>query len=263
MIKIHDRFRPFSHRPGTSCLVPGTKLVVTAYPTLIEISSDGKKISSTTIEGTYDSFLIGQDLEQGFVIVISNQKKHFIDKEGKISSVKPAARSNQERLSLGMNKAQNWDAIRERADLREILPLWHKLSGYYQGDETFSDPLPVFMSYFSKSFVPRVSDFEHQGFNLPVVKDPYAFLSQKAIRSLFIEEENEKVVIKKSPFITGRLIHVPISYGSIHYEWTKNFPRRLFFDGDITKLEIAFPPDVRSYRVSTTEKGLLFDRFEA
>lgn len=263
MIKIHERFRPYSHRPGTSVLVPGTKYIVTAYPTLIEVTLEGQKIASKMIPGTYDTFLVSQNLEQGFVVIHSAKEKHYVDAQGQILDAKPLPRSHQERLFLGCNKAQNYDKVRERADLEEVLPLWHKLAGYYAGTHSITDPLAEYLSYFSASFVPRSADSEHQGFHLPNLKDPFEILNQKSIRSHFIDEDHEKIIVKKTSFISGRLIHAEFSSGTIHYEWTKSFPRQLYFDGDISKLEIAFPSEVKSYRVTTTEKGLLFDRFEA
>lgn len=259
MIRIAERYRPFSHKPGASCVVPGTDYVVHAYPGLIRVSKDNETIAELPIT-LKKSFLLTQDLEQGFVSISG---EFFVDETGNITLKKPVPRPTHERLSLGSSKAQNWDYIRERKDLREILPLWHKLASYYPYQHTIPNHyLNLYLSYFNPYFVPREKDEEHHGIYKDPLEKPYTLFSQKGVRSFLIEEKKDEIIIKRTPFTSGRIINAQTSVGTIHYEWTKNFPRQFIFEGDISRLQVTFPPEVSQYRVTNTEKGLLFDKFE-
>lgn len=260
MIKIATRYRPYSVKPGASCLIPGTKLIVKAFPTLIQVFSEGMLHSEKKFD-RIDKFVMTQDLEQGYVS-ISNQL--YVDSKGLITDKKPAAIKHDERLSLGISKAQSFCKIRERKNLEEILPLWHKLAGYYNYDNPLlGDLQKLYLSYFDAYFVPRSTDSQHQGLYTAPLNDPYTLFSQKGVRSFVLEETKDLITIKKNSFVSGRLTDAKTSQGIINYEWTKNFPRQLEFVGDISKLEIAFPPEVKRYRVVNTDTGLIFDKFEA
>lgn len=259
MIRIAERYRPFSRKPGAFCLVPGTEFTVHAYPTLIRVARHNETLSELPIT-LKKPFLLTQDLEQGFVSISG---EFFVDETGTITLKKPAPRKHEERLSLGSSKAQNWDYIRERKDLEEILPLWHKLAGYYP----YSHPLPeaalnLYLSYFNPYFVPRSQDSEYHGLFKDPLDDPFTLLSQKGTRSFVLEERPDEILIKRTSFPSGRLISAQTPLGTIHYEWTKHFPRRFLFEGDISRLQVTFPPEVKQYRVMNTEGGLLFDKFE-
>lgn len=259
MIRIAERYRPYSRKPGASCVVPGTEYVVQAFPGLIRVSKDKELLSELPI-ALKKPFLLTQDLEQGFVSISG---EFFIDETGTITLKKPLPRPTQERLSLGSSKAQNWDYIRERKDLKEILPLWHKLAGYY----SFQHPLPdaylnLYLSYFNPYFVPREKDEEHHGIFKDPLEKPFTLFSQKGVRSFLIDEKKDEIIIKRTPFASGRIVNAHTSVGLIHYEWTKNFPRRFIFEGDISRLQVTFPPEVSQYRVTNTDTGLFFDKFQ-
>lgn len=259
MIRIAERYRPFSRKPGACCLVPGTEFTVHAFPGLVRVKKFDETIAELPIT-LKKPFLLTQDLEQGFVSISG---EFFVDETGTIALKKPVPRPTHERLSLGSSKAQNWDYIRERKDLREILPLWHKLASYY----SFTHALPqeylnLYLSYFNAYFVPREKDEEYQGIFKDALEKPFTLFSQKGVRSFLIEEKKDEIIMKRTPFTSGRIINAKTSVGIIHYEWTKNFPRQFIFEGDISHLQVTFPPEVSQYRVTNTQKGLLFDKFQ-
>ncbi|MBS3904850.1 MAG: hypothetical protein KGZ39_05955 [Simkania sp.] len=146
-IDIALRCKPFSHEPGTVCLIPGTDWRVRVFPTLIHFfGPEGQRHTEHfPIEGPIEGFTIEQDLEQKKLRVFGRAKLGYqryeircvqdiidmvIEKpEKKIIRIasSPTMALPKERLSLGMHKLQHWEEMRRRLDLREILPLWFRL----------------------------------------------------------------------------------------------------------------------------------------
>jgi hypothetical protein len=193
---------------------------------------------------------------------------------------------NQERLSLGMHKAQEWACIRRRLDFKEIFPLWLALSHWtplrdvesYSGSYALLEEcrqriehgeklkvLKAFKSLFLAAFdgvlVPRLVDAEYQGI-LPETMPQHPFASPlplltegaRLIRSLFVHGEGNLLVILPClppEFHSGRMIGVQALKGTIvDFEWTKKSLRRL----QIVSLHgigvvIKLPKGMRSCRV--------------
>lgn len=152
-ITIGERFKPYSHIPGTPFILPGSSLCFRIYPTLIRINNleNGKAEEiKFTIPGPLEDFTIQQDLEAGLLRVwgktefgfvrykIIAQEKGFtinVEKAPKDVNVFPIASEKAssfhsmpaERLSLGVTKAQDWTLMIRRRDLAEIFPLWFRL----------------------------------------------------------------------------------------------------------------------------------------
>ena len=79
MLSIAERLRPFSHQPGTLCLIPGTTFVVEAFPALVrirEFSGELLKELPVDVSGPPEQFTVMQDLERGCVTLFSEQY-HF------------------------------------------------------------------------------------------------------------------------------------------------------------------------------------------
>ena len=174
-----------------------------------------------------------------------------------------------DRLSLGCNKAQDWELIRRRLNLEEIFPHWHRLGqlipqidaphlpegtlllleecrrhfAYGKPEEAVKSWKKCFLAGFNHLFAPRLQDSDYQG----LVSDqalslldlsPLILLSEGAnfIRQLFIQQEKGKVsnlpfLLPTFPF--GRLVDVPlIGGGTLSLEWSKKTIRRLVIDSD-------------------------------
>ena len=114
-----------------------------------------------------------------------------LNKGDQICLVKQASelKLTQERLSLGMHKAQDWDLVRRRLDLKEIFPQWFLMASSITAKKTSSSDLgnysllkickekiqrrekegvlQAFESLFCAAFegvlVPRVWDLDYQG----------------------------------------------------------------------------------------------------
>jgi len=238
MISIAERLRPFSHQPGTKCLIPGSQYFIEAFPALVKIrtlSGDLVKEIVLDIQGPLKQFTTMQDLERGCATLFS-ELYHFhilpnlevvFQKNPPLPSLKL-----QERLSLGCHKKQDWEAIKKRCDFREIFPYWFRLGSllnlparksdeggvfsllktsyealYSHRPETIlSNFKSLFLAGFSSMLVPRAFDDDYQGIlpsNLTESQEsPLYLLSEGSalIRSLFIlAAENEISILPNLP----------------------------------------------------------------
>ncbi len=157
-IRIAEKLRPFSHRPGAECLVPGTAWRIRAFPTRLWFLHEEQKIELVfEIKGPVKEFTLQQDLEKGFVWVFGKALDgHFrlrirgcasgfevfsdkvfqgglktsfgplLSKETLLLkaplSFKPLPPFPRERISFGSHKEQDWDAAKRRLDLKEMIP---------------------------------------------------------------------------------------------------------------------------------------------
>ncbi len=173
MIKIADRFRPFSHAPGAMCMIPQSSWAACAYPTEITVFCDEQNyILNLRLTGPVEGFTLQQDLERNVVSVFGRAKEGYFNFEishresiivitlkrgdsipyefnGKsgvlkrndfleIQVEKAFPLIHIERLSLGMNKKLDWDLVSKRGDLREILP-----SLFFLGQKVSSRTVPL------------------------------------------------------------------------------------------------------------------------
>ena len=153
-ISIAARLSPFSHLPGTALLLPGTSIQLRAYPAMLifkdlALGEGAKEVHHPLeVEGPLRPFTVEQDLEkaevrlhgkgpQGYVLfkIEAQEKGVRITSKGKeewmvpIKTKKMPLRT-EERLSLGMHRAQDWEMVMRRGDLREILPLFLRLAAW-------------------------------------------------------------------------------------------------------------------------------------
>jgi hypothetical protein len=156
-IKIAERLHPFSHLPGTCCILPGTTLRLEIFPALLRVQDLSKSVPQEKTEiqvplrGPIKDFTVQLDLEKGLVSVWgespegyfryrikakdSNQMAFEIEKGwffswSEISLVprtQPILPFLMERLSLGNHKSQDWEMVKRRGDLAEIFPAWLRL----------------------------------------------------------------------------------------------------------------------------------------
>lgn len=151
-LKIFEKHRPFSHRPGTSYVLPGTSLVFTLFPTLIRwhdlSSTESGAELRLQVTGPVDGFTSQINIERRFITVWGHAKegyyKYRIQPDGQHFSIttfkdlalegeyKESDQSIQppeiERLYLGVSKKQEWELIQQRCDLKELIPIWYAMS---------------------------------------------------------------------------------------------------------------------------------------
>lgn len=164
-ILISERFKPFSHVPGTSTILPGLGYQVEIYPCLIRIYDLKQSRPLLLVErdldfkGPVEQFTVFNDLEKGRITVsgktqegwiryhlvgsadlfgvrlfveraplgTSLHNKETIDLLETSGSFQPYVIPHTSRLFLGCHKAQDWEAMRRRLSLQEIFPHWHRL----------------------------------------------------------------------------------------------------------------------------------------
>lgn len=291
MIKIAARLHPFSHSPRTRCLIPGTDILVEACPALIRV---GKKEIILEIEGPLKNFTVMQDLERGCVTVFSEHYHFHILPSCEIVYTKnphlpPLA--NQERLSLGSHKKQEWEGIRKRLDFREIFPLWFRLGSLlklpkreeedkgiftliagcreailaHQPEKILPAFHKLFLAGFQDLMVPRLQDEEFQGIlphNTPLPESSPLYLLREGadlIRSLFFLSSGSEVALLPNlppEFFAGRMTNLACPpYGELDIEWTKKEIRTLEFRATLDgELHLHFPSSMKNYRLRSSKR---------
>jgi hypothetical protein len=312
MICIAKKNAPFSHQPGMCFLIPHTSLGVCLFPTrLVFLNLKGHSAPAPIdlpLKGPFKDFTVQQDLGRGHLTVwgwsqegyfryhIKAELDHVVlvwekaprsDLQNRVlcSSVEMQPLS-QERLSLGMHKAQEWPAIRNRLNLKELIPVWLQLARLVPQEtssvlrtgnfllldavkeriakgaraELLDSLQSFFLSAFSGVFVPRLRDDEHQGLmdvadvderaaSLPLLTE-----SAQLIRSLFYRECGERQVsllpCLPAAFHCGRMIHIESSlFESLDFEWTKGALRRVQFATAFDgELILQFPKGITACR---------------
>lgn len=164
-ITIAERLRPFTHLPGTLCMLPGSSYRLEIFPARLrvyDISMGEPKLlteASFSFRGPVKQFLVQQDLEKGAVQVTGHSSEgyfHYTLKaivpegislwfeksppgisweiippfpllidEGQTPSVFIPPQTD--RLSLGSHKSQDWEMVRRRGSPEEIFPAWLRL----------------------------------------------------------------------------------------------------------------------------------------
>lgn len=175
-----------------------------------------------------------------------------------------------ERLSLGSHKAQDWDLVLRRADLKEILPVLFGLGQKIPliAPEAVAGTMHLLneaqlqefcLAAFSEILVPRLSDEQHLGLAVAekVPGNPF-FLIQEAfkfIRALFFRQNERRLEFLPSlMFFEGRLIHLQVpGVGEIDLEWASKQIRRVVIrascSGDVV---LVFQKEIRCFRVRTS-----------
>lgn len=175
----------------------------------------------------------------------------------------------QERLHLGVHKAQDWDLMQRRFNLQELFPFWLALAqwispiayeDYDQGMFSLIHKCQtaiekkeklqiincfknIFLAAFEGVFVPRLFDSDYQGILdiedkvLPAVA--LLLQSAKLLRRLFfVEEENIFSILPCVPpeLHCGRLIQLQTTkLDRIDIEWSKKRLRRMFIQTSNTR----------------------------
>jgi hypothetical protein len=308
-IKIRERLYPFSHLPGILCLIPRSCLIVQVFPTLLRFSN-GIEIP-LELGGPIQGFTVEQDLEKGRITVygraFQGYFRYWIEQEEKAVALRfdkfPFLKEDhliphlmeeippsKERLSLGMHKAQNWELIRRRSDLKEIFPIWLRLGKLLpelpeiacdvgtlqllkickekvaakEKEAIAQSFLNLFLAGFSDMLVPRLEDTQFQGL-VPEGKaatsesSPLLLLKQGAtcIRSLFFQEEKDQLFLLPclpKEFNCGRYLGLTtLSGDELDLEWSKKTLRRLILrPAHSRSIKLVLQKELKSFRVRTS-----------
>lgn len=201
-----------------------------------------------------------------------------------------------DRLSLGCHKLQDWELVKRRLCLSEILPFWHRLGQMIPSVEShdpigtlallescrqaFLEKKPVeaqqmWLNFVRAGFhsllVPRLEDNDYQGltdhFSEAVGQkiSPLILLSEgsRLIRQLFVQQRGNEIHILPLllPSLScGRLIDVRLEGGgTLSLEWTKKTVRRMIlFLKEDQEIDFRFRSDVRHFRLreNTKDRGI-------
>lgn len=318
-IAISDRLRSFSHKAGHHVMVPGTMVALQVFPTeLTWISSHGVESSLVLdLKGPMDPFTVEQDLEAKLVRIYGQAQSGYFrmcvkvertgvltlyfektPKEG-ISTIYQGKSqcffsgdlfplcieeitdsSSEEKLFLGLDKQKEWERMRDRKDLREILPLWHALGNTISAkkeehpffpalkeaidkkerQKVYDLLLLTYLAHFSPGLFPRKEDTEKQGIP-PLVESAIDLLLQgsKIIRSLFFQEKQDGLHFLPclpSQFVCGKMVHIQTQMGPIlDLEWTKHRLRRVRILVEVEQeICLHFPSEIKTFRIRKSYK---------
>ncbi len=193
-----------------------------------------------------------------------------------------------ERLSLGGNKAQNWDLVRRRCDFTEIFPIWLALSHWIPAktvettegnysllemcrkniEEKNKEKIVegfhhLFLAAFEGVLVPRSVDTEHQGIlnkevNRGIPALPLLTKGASLIRSLFVGDTSKKVAILPClppQFHSGRMVGVQVENAVLDFEWSKKSLRCLqIVSSSDAEICLILPKGIRSCRLKLGRK---------
>lgn len=324
MIRIAERLHPFSHQPGVSFLLPGTDCKVRVYPTRLHFTSPHTDlIVDLDLLGPVDGFTAELNLEENclkvwgkttlgfirfhilckedgiwlFLQKAPQEEMHFICGGIKTQLKKGESAHliqenwgktipNSERLSLGVTKAQQWEKMKQRQELTELLPLWVRMGQRVPSQEEFPHEKTgmfallnacrqvierrektkivetfrqFFLAAFEGVFVPRAEDTEFQGIvknqeGEATLKLPLALLKESAalLRSLLFQEGEQSISLLPClppEFHCGRGIHIKTSFGVlVDFEWTKKSLRRVRLYSDSPQaFKVILPRGTRGY----------------
>lgn len=198
--------------------------------------------------------------------------------------------SLQERLHLGIHKAQDWELIKRRFNVQEIFPFWLALAQWipsisYEGKEKEMFTLirkcqvaiekkektqiigcfkNVFLAAFEGMFVPRLFDSDYQGImdhleDKTLSVTDLLLQSAKLLRTLFfVEEKHLFSILPCLPpeLHCGRIIQLQTTkLDRIDIEWSKKRLRRMFVQTSTSRaLTYQLPKEISSCRLRVHRK---------
>ena len=195
----------------------------------------------------------------------------------------------QERLSLGMHKAQDWDLVHRRLDCKEIFPHWFVLASsipskdlsvenatgnfsllnvcrkkieHLEKETVLQAFEHLFLSAFEGVLVPRLTDLGYQGIvpepqNAPHGSSlPLLTESGRLIRSLFFQEKDGELSLLPClppQFHCGRMLRMRTSNQEmLDFEWTKKSLRSvLITSASGGEIHLKLPKEIRHCRLTS------------
>jgi hypothetical protein len=265
-ITILQKLAPFSHLPGTCCLIPNSSWVVQAFPTLLKFENcitGEKREEVLPWKGPIKDFTVQQDLERGCVRIFGHTAQGY--RLHTIQEGKPPSRL--EKLSLGMHKALDWEMVKRRCNMAEILPVWFRLGQLVppSGQAWLPPDLKgVFQTYFHGLFTPRLVDEDHLGIFPPdrkIAEDRLALLREGylAIRAQFFQKREGVYIFLPAvaaEFHSGRFLSE-----AVDFEWSKKSLQKIVLRSTAAcEIVMQLPKPLKSFRMraSLKEKGERF-----
>lgn len=268
--EIAARLKPFSHRPGTTCVIPGTSTVVQVFPTLLRYKDlmTGKSWEETLDwKGPVEGFTV--ELDSTSLEVFGKTADGFRRKQLGQPFKRPL-----ERLSLGKHTKLDWDLVLRRMDMEEMAPVLFQL-GQLVPETTAKTPIlnflefkdkrdvvPQLISFFKTGFqgmlAPRLTDDDFQGIveSGPTSGCALALLSEgyQAIRSLLFTEADGFSLLPNLPpeFHAGRLLDLRSSSGDlISIEWSKKLLKKVVIKPALTRaVSLTIQKSLTSFRIN-------------
>ena len=321
-IVIGQRYKPFSHIPGEAFVLPGSAFGFQIYPTLIKVYdltlARPLLISELALDitGPALDFTIQQDLERGEIKVWGRYKEGYLrylispinnGKEFALTLEKGPPKftlnsnffeksnvyqtKEMNRLSLGSHRAQDWELIKRKGDLVDILPLWSKLGNWipqtpFEGWEgtlillkkckeaieskektiLYNLFLDLFRAAFQGGLYPCLEDLCFQGYGITPPSREFTgsslfLLSEgaKAIQNLFISIQSREIVFLEllpPQFHCGRFVGIDCEHlGTLSMEWSKKTIRRLIFHStNESEVFFRFQHGLKRFRLRTNNK---------
>lgn len=277
-IEIGDKIRPFSHLPGTKMPLPFSEKGIQVFPAAINLLPENRLIA-LNITGPVKNFTCMLDLELGVVKVFGeaqsgyfryyvfseNDRIYFYQDrgnpvlpEGILTADKLPASKKFEKFSLGSNKTLDFDLVKRRMSLSEILPIWYRLGQMFEprpaGLEV--DFKNQFNAGFTGIFYPE--HVEHLGIDLPPLENSLARGFNKIRSLLILEKETVSILPEILPlFPHGKVMGLQTSFGEIDIEWTKNHIRQMVVDcKNNAKIDFSFPKTHKNCRLRTVDLNL-------
>jgi hypothetical protein len=298
--KIVTKLRPFSHTAGARCIIPGTSSEIQAFPTLLKIDQNEVQLDLT---GPVEGFTLQQDLEKNCVFVFGRAQEGYYklrieaspsgfwvrSERGKLlkedkhlpQEIPFVLKSYFERLSLGSHKAQDWDLVQKRGDLKEILPtlfyLGQKIPQIAEqpllgtarllqmpsSRNLLEKALQNFVkAAFSSLLVPRLIDDQHQGLvkEEPVFGNRF-FLLQEAtslIRGLFFRQNERRLALLPSlpiSFDCGKFVGLQApGIGEINLDWSKKELRLVKIKASTSgEIILDLQKEIKSFRINKAQ----------
>ncbi len=219
-----------------------------------------------------------------FLLAAEEGKLKLIPLKGLLKSELLAAAENissppKERLSLGINKQQDWQMVCRRGDPAEVLPFWLRLAAWtpewpYDPNEIrgtysllqkgekgkqYTLLKNAFEGCFEGMLTPRLTD-GHLGLispeKLPETLSPIPILHRGAalIRSLFFAFDDDEIeLLPHLPpeFHAGRFIQVTTPHGdTLSIEWSKKLLKKVQLKAGSTRtLSWKMQRSLHSYRL--------------
>lgn len=295
-IDIALRFKPFSHELGTICLIPGTSWRVQAFPTVLRFFGPNGEVLEHKLSHRdfIEGFTVQQDLEKKHIHIFGKPKLDCRIEDGKVWENKQCVLTLPnlnlkdhaiERLSMGCHKAQEWEKVRRRLDLTEILPLWFFLgqmtpavNANSKGTLHFLDECQnlrenkdklqlekkfkhLFLLGFGSMLNPRIHDPEHRGIIPPTDEDPTAALQlltkgSELIRSLVCRQNGNRWQIL--PCLLPHFHSGRFQSKELDIEWSNTKLKKIILHPIVDQeMILEWPKDLHTCRVRRhlKEKG--------
>ncbi len=282
-----NRLTPFSHISGSRCLIPGTHYLVEAYPALIRIRDlEGEIVKERPLDvhGPLKQFTLMQELNRGYVRIFSESYKLYVDRDLNITEKKPPSLLGGEMLFLGCFKKQEWEKLRARKELNELLPLWFRLGSLLKlppreenegGLLSLLEPpnhpeeiaprlKALFLAGFYSMMVPRREDTDYQAIlpqdTPPLRANPLYLLSEGAalIRSFFYRFQGDNIFFLPSlppECFAGQFLNLE---GWVDIEWSKKCLRRVSLRPSYSRVvTLHFQSGLKTYRLGRHERSCL------